>query len=137
MTGINKALLSEAGGAVHCFIADADVAAVAKQNGTTRARAAVDKAASLGKPLMFAVGNAPTALIRIRELIDEKKLDAKLVIAAAVGFVNVVEAKELFLDAPIPCIIACGRKGGSAVAAAVVNAILISAFRGSGLQIMA
>ncbi|MDR2097283.1 MAG: precorrin-8X methylmutase, partial [Spirochaetaceae bacterium] len=134
MSGINKTLLAEAGGAVHCFIADADVAEAAKNKGTTRARASVDKAAMLGKPLVFAVGNAPTALIRIRELIDEKKIDAKLVIAAAVGFVNVVEAKDLFLDAPLPCIIARGRKGGSAVAAAVVNAVLVSAFRENILQ---
>jgi precorrin-8X/cobalt-precorrin-8 methylmutase len=129
MAGINKSLLAESGGSVHCFIADADVAAAAKQNGITRSRASMDKAALLAKPFVFAIGNAPTALIRVRELIDEKKLDAKLVIAAAVGFVNVVEAKELFLDAPPPCIIARGRKGGSAVAAAIVNAVLVSAFR--------
>ncbi|MDR0663761.1 MAG: precorrin-8X methylmutase [Spirochaetaceae bacterium] len=135
MIGINKSLLSESGGAVHCFIADADVAAAAKRNGITRSRASMDKAALLAKPLVFAIGNAPTALIRIRELIDENKLDAKLVIAAAVGFVNVVEAKELFLDAPLPCIIARGRKGGSAVAAAIVNAVLVSAFRPAALQI--
>jgi precorrin-8X/cobalt-precorrin-8 methylmutase len=76
-----------------------------KTIGVTRAYASVDKAAALGKALMFAIGNAPTALIRIYELLNENKLDAKLVIAAPVGFVNVVEAKELFLEADIPCII--------------------------------
>ncbi|MDR1363881.1 MAG: precorrin-8X methylmutase [Spirochaetaceae bacterium] len=127
LTGINKAVFSKVGGdsaCVHCFIADADVAAAAERDGTTRAGASVDKAAALAKPLIFAIGNAPTALIRIHELLNENKLDARLVIAAPVGFVNVVEAKELFLDAGIPCIIARGRKGGSAVAASIVNALL-------------
>jgi precorrin-8X/cobalt-precorrin-8 methylmutase len=127
LTGINKTAFSKVSGnsaRVHCFMADDDVAAAAARDGTTRAAASVDKAASLGKPLIFAAGNAPTALIRIHELINKNILDAKLVIAAPVGFVNVVEAKELFLNAGIPCIIARGRKGGSAVAAAIVNALL-------------
>jgi precorrin-8X/cobalt-precorrin-8 methylmutase len=123
-SGINKAVLAESGGTVHCFMADADVAAAAKRDGMTRAAASVDKAAALAKPLVFAVGNAPTALYRIHDLLASGTLDAKLVIAAPVGFVNVVEAKELFLTSEIPCIIARGRKGGSAVAAAIVNALL-------------
>ena len=127
-TGINKALFSKTGGALHCFIADDDVAEEAARSGLTRASVSVDRAAALGKPLIFAAGNAPTALIRIHELLSENKLDVKFVIAAPVGFVNVVEAKELFLDAAIPCIIARGRKGGSAVAAAIVNALLKAAF---------
>ena len=126
--GINKTLFSKTGGALHCFMADADVAEEAARNGVTRASVSVDKAASLGKPLMFAIGNAPTALIRIHELLNKNRLDAKLVIAAPVGFVNVVEAKELFLNANLPCIITRGRKGGSAVAAAIVNALLKAAF---------
>ncbi|MDR3356902.1 MAG: precorrin-8X methylmutase [Spirochaetaceae bacterium] len=128
-SGINKKLFTKGGGALHCFIADADVAAAAARNGITRAGVSVDKAAALGRDLIFAVGNAPTALLRIHELLNENRLAAKLVIAAPVGFVNVVEAKELFLDAPLPCIIAQGRKGGSAVAAAIVNALLSAAFR--------
>jgi precorrin-8X/cobalt-precorrin-8 methylmutase len=124
MTGINKTVFAKSGGAVRCFIADGDVAEAAKQNGVTRATAAVDKAASLARPLIFAVGNAPTALLRIHELLNRGKLDAKLVIAVPVGFVNVAEAKDLFLTADIPCIIARGGKGGSAVAAAIVNALL-------------
>jgi precorrin-8X/cobalt-precorrin-8 methylmutase len=124
MTGINKAVLSKLGGRVHCFMADADVAETAKRNGVTRASASVDKAASLCRPLIFAAGNAPTALIRIHELLNEGALDVRLVIAVPVGFVNVVEAKDLFLDVNIPCIIARGRKGGSAVAASIVNALL-------------
>jgi precorrin-8X/cobalt-precorrin-8 methylmutase len=128
-TGINKTLFSKTGGALHCFMADADVAEAALQSGRTRASVSVDKAASLGKPLMFAVGNAPTALLRIHELLSEGRLDARLVIAAPVGFVNVVEAKELFLKSKLPCIVARGRKGGSAVAAAIVNALLKATFR--------
>jgi precorrin-8X/cobalt-precorrin-8 methylmutase len=92
--------------------------------GITRAQAAVDKAASLERPLIFAVGNAPTALLRINDLILEGKLEPKLIIGVPVGFVNVESAKELFLESPVPCIIARGRKGGSAVAAAIVNALL-------------
>jgi precorrin-8X/cobalt-precorrin-8 methylmutase len=123
-SGINKTVFAALGGAVHCFMADADVAAAAKRDGVTRATASVDKAAALAKPLVFAIGNAPTALLRIHDLLAEGALDARLVIAAPVGFVNVVEAKELFLTSDVPCIIARGRKGGSAVAAAIVNALL-------------
>lgn len=131
MAGINKDALAEYGGAVRCFISDDDVAAAARAEGVTRARAAVDKAASLNRPLVFAVGNAPTALLRINELVSSGKLAAKLVIAVPVGFVNVESAKELFLDSPVPCIIARGRKGGSAVGAAIVNALLYATLRDS------
>ncbi|MDR3146678.1 MAG: precorrin-8X methylmutase, partial [Treponema sp.] len=112
------------GGEAHCFISDDDVAASAKAQGVTRAQAAVDKALSLSKPLVFVVGNAPTALLRIHALVSSGALEPKLVIAVPVGFVNVEYSKELFLDSPISCIIARGRKGGSAVGAAIVNAIL-------------
>ena len=108
-------------------MADADVAAAAKQNGTTRAAAAVEKAAALGKDVIFAVGNAPTALVRIYELMAEQKLSPLLVIGVPVGFVNVVESKELILQTAVPHIIARGRKGGSNVAAAICNALLYQA----------
>ena len=124
MAGINKDALARYGGAVHCFISDDDVAAAAKTDGITRARAAVDKAAALPRPVIFVVGNAPTALLRINELVLSGKLNPPLIIGVPVGFVNVESAKELFLDSPIPCIIARGKKGGSAVAAAIVNALL-------------
>jgi precorrin-8X/cobalt-precorrin-8 methylmutase len=123
MAGINKNALAKYGGAVHCFISDDDVAEAARAEGVTRARAAVDKAASLSRPLVFVIGNAPTALLRINDLVLSGKLAAKLIIAVPVGFVNVESAKELFLDSPIPCIIARGRKGGSAVGAAIINAM--------------
>ena len=122
--GINKKNLAKYGGEVFCFIADEDVAAAAKANGSTRSAASMDKAASLGKPLIFAIGNAPTALVRICELIEEGKLDPKLVIGVPVGFVNVVQSKELLMQEPVPYIVARGRKGGSNVAACIVNALL-------------
>lgn len=99
-----------------------------KENGSTRAAAAVDKAAGeaarAGNDLIYAVGNAPTALIRLRELMDEGKVSPKLVIAVPVGFVNVVQAKELIIESGCLCIAARGRKGGSNVAACIVNALL-------------
>ncbi|WP_034446906.1 precorrin-8X methylmutase [Butyrivibrio sp. AE2032] len=124
LSGINKKKLAEYGGEVHCFMADEDVALNAKELGVTRATVSMDKAAELDAPLIFAIGNAPTALIRIHELIQEKKLDPVLIIGVPVGFVNVVEAKELILDGSTPYIVNRGRKGGSTVAAAICNSIL-------------
>jgi precorrin-8X/cobalt-precorrin-8 methylmutase len=84
----------------------------------------MEKAARLGEPVIFAIGNAPTALIRIRELMDAGELAPKLVIGVPVGFVNVVASKELIIASGAPCIVARGRKGGSNVAACIVNALL-------------
>ncbi len=125
--GIHKATLERFGGQVHCFMQDADVAQAAKEKGTTRASACIDKAAALGKPVIFAIGNAPTAMVRLYELIQEGKIAPQLVIGVPVGFVNVVESKELFLGGETPYIIARGRKGGSNVAAAICNALLYQA----------
>ncbi|MBS7007384.1 precorrin-8X methylmutase [Anaerostipes sp.] len=122
--GINKKKLAEYGGSVHCFMSDEDVAKKAEENGTTRAVASMDKAAELGERFIFAVGNAPTALIRLYELIKEGKLDPHLVIGVPVGFVNVVQSKELIMGAGVPYIVARGRKGGSSIAACIVNALL-------------
>ena len=124
MSGINKRVLAQFGGEVYNFMADMDVAAIAKKNGTTRAVACMDKAARMEKPLIFAIGNAPTALIRLYELIREGKITPELVIGVPVGFVNVEFAKQLIMQADIPCIVARGRKGGSNVAAAICNGIL-------------
>ena len=124
MSGINKKALAKHGGEALCFIGDADVAEAAKQNGTTRAVQAMEKAAGLQRPLIFAIGNAPTALIHIYEMISEGRLDPKLVIGVPVGFVNVVQSKELIMTADVPYIVARGRKGGSNVAAAICNALL-------------
>lgn len=122
--GINKSFLAELGGEVHCFMSDDDVAHSAKKNGTTRAEASMDKAAELGDNVIFAIGNAPTALIRLRELIDDRIIRPAAIIAVPVGFVNVVGAKELIIETDVPYIVAKGRKGGSNVAAAICNALL-------------
>ena len=127
--GINKTILSRLGGEVHCFMSDPDVAAEAKQRGITRAIVSMEKAASLQKPLIFAIGNAPTALICLKELIDAGKLNPALIIGVPVGFVNVVESKELILASSVPHIVARGRKGGSNIAAAICNAMLYQILR--------
>ena len=122
--GINKRKLQSFGGEVVCFIDDDRVRKAAEENGTTRAVAAMELASQLDKPLIFALGNAPTALIRLYELINEGKIAPKLVIGVPVGFVNVVQSKELIIQCKVPYIVARGRKGGSNVAAAIVNALL-------------
>ena len=127
--GINKTILGRLGGEVHCFMSDPDVAAEAKERGVTRATVSMERAAQLSKPCVFAIGNAPTALISLHELMEAGKLDPALIIGVPVGFVNVVESKELFLDSPVPHIIARGRKGGSNVAAAICNAMLYQIMR--------
>ena len=123
-SGINKRALENLGGQAYNFISDEDVAAIAKEKGCTRAAASIDKAANLNGPLIFAVGNAPTALIRLHELITEGKLKPALIIGVPVGFVNVVQSKELIMHADVPYIVAAGRKGGSNIAACIVNALL-------------
>lgn len=122
--GINKRSLGRYGGEVYCFMSDEDVAALAKEKKITRATASMDKALTLDKPLIFAIGNAPTALVRLYELIGEGKLSPELIIGAPVGFVNVVQSKELIMEMEVPCIVARGRKGGSNIAACIVNALL-------------
>jgi len=123
LAGISKPALAKLGCTARCYIADADVVAQAISEGTTRAEVAAKRAVEDGAEI-FVVGNAPTALIALDRLITENKIAPKLVIAVPVGFVNVVEAKELFLGNATPSIVAVGRKGGSNVAAAIVNALL-------------
>ena len=123
-SGINKKRLASFGGKVHCFMADDDIAAAAKENGTTRAAASMEKAARLGKDVIFAIGNAPTALVKLYELIKDKKINPIAIIGVPVGFVNVAVAKELIMTAGVPYIVARGRKGGSGVAAAICNAVI-------------
>ncbi|HAQ40978.1 MAG TPA: precorrin-8X methylmutase [Clostridiales bacterium] len=123
-SGINKAAAKRLGIHVHCFMADEDIAIKAKADKTTRAAKCMDKAAEMGEDFIIAVGNAPTALIRLKELIDEKKIKPRLIIAVPVGFVNVVESKEMIASLDIPYIAAMGRKGGSNIAAAICNALL-------------
>ena len=127
--GINKTILSKLGGQVHCFMSDPDVAEEAKARGITRAMVSMERAAKLDKPCIFAIGNAPTALISLHEQIQAGKLNPALIIGVPVGFVNVVESKELIIGSEVPHIVARGRKGGSNVAAAICNAMLYQIMR--------
>lgn len=122
--GINKAALHQLNGQAVCFMADPDIAARAKETRNTRAAACMEKAAELEGPVIIAVGNAPTALVRLDELIKEGKIRPALVIGVPVGFVNVVQSKEIIMKSGVPYIVAVGRKGGSNVAAAICNALL-------------
>lgn len=122
--GINKKVLARYGGEVFCFMSDEDVAEEAKKRSVTRAVVSMEKASRLDKDIIFAIGNAPTALIELYKLIKEERVKPKLVIGVPVGFVNVVQSKELIMQANVPYIVARGRKGGSNVAAAICNAIL-------------
>lgn len=117
--GINKKALARFGGNVFCFMSDEDVAEEAQKRGVTRAFVSMEKAAKLQQPLIFAIGNAPTALIGLAELIEANQIRPELIIAVPVGFVNVVAAKELIMQTNVPNITARGRKGGSNVAAAI------------------
>ena len=124
--GINKKALARYGGEVYCFMSDEDVAKSAKENGTTRAVASMEKAAAMGKDLIFAIGNAPTALVHLYEMIKDGRIHPRLVIGVPVGFVNVVQSKELIMETEVPYIVARGRNGGSNIAACICNALLYS-----------
>ncbi len=152
LAGINKKALAKHGGQAYCFMADEAVAAEAKERGLTRAAVSMEHAARLcqktGKPMIFAVGNAPTALIRLHEMMQLYELHRSqepeqlhkpeslrerkegngfwpdFIIGVPVGFVNVEAAKELILTSNVPYIVNRGRKGGSNVAAAICNALL-------------
>lgn len=123
-SGVNKRVLERFGGQAVCFISDEDVAKEAKERGVTRAAVSAERAAKLNDPVILAVGNAPTALVRACELMEEGAFAPALVIGVPVGFVNVVESKELLLTMPGEHIVARGRKGGSNIAAAICNALL-------------
>ena len=122
--GINKKVLARFGGEVYNFMSDEDVAKEAKERGCTRAAVCMEKAAKLDKKLIFAIGNAPTALIRLYEMIQDGQISPALIIGVPVGFVNVVQSKELIMETQIPYIVARGRKGGSNIAACICNALL-------------
>ena len=124
LAGINKAAAAKLGCKVHCFMSDPDVANEAEERGCTRAVVSMEKASRLEKPLVFVIGNAPTALLKLREMIDAGEISPLLVIGVPVGFVNVVESKSSIMETDVPYIVAKGRKGGSNVAAAIVNALM-------------
>ena len=130
LAGISKPGLLKLGASAFCYMAEKQIAERAKAQGTTRATAAMDYAAEQNPGAILAIGNAPTALLRISEQIGDG-LRPALVIAVPVGFVNVVESKEMVFaaceEAGVPCIAAMGRKGGSSIAAAICNALIYSA----------
>ncbi|AOT72383.1 precorrin-8X methylmutase [Geosporobacter ferrireducens] len=122
--GINKTKLGELGGDVHCYISDVDVAKRAKEKGITRAMVSMEKAIENEKNQIFVIGNAPTALFELKRFIEEKKIQPALVVGVPVGFVGAAESKEEFKHLNVPYIITRGRKGGSTVGAAIINALL-------------
>ncbi len=125
LAGINKKTASNYGVSVKCFMADEDVFREAEERGETRATVSMERASKINGPVILAIGNAPTALIKIYEMIKSEKFKPELIIGVPVGFVNVVEAKELIMSLEnIEYIVAKGRKGGSNVAAAICNALL-------------
>ena len=124
LAGINKKALAKFGGEAHCFMADEDTQLLAKQRNVTRAAVSMEKAAAIEKPVVFAIGNAPTALIKLYEMMGKPDWKPAFIIGVPVGFVNVEAAKELILKTNIPYIINRGRKGGSNIAAAICNAVL-------------
>ncbi|KAI3349876.1 precorrin-8X methylmutase [Clostridium botulinum] len=123
LNGINKMALAKTNSKVICYVNEPDVHIEAKEKCITRSMAAVEKACSDNVDI-FVFGNAPTALFKLKELIKEKKANPKLIIAVPVGFVGAAESKENLDELGIPYIRVKGRKGGSTVAAAIVNALL-------------
>ena len=126
LSGINKTRLAKLGGSAACYVADADVAAAAKEQGVTRSIIALRKGVTEGCNL-FLIGNAPTALYELLRLADRGEIDPALVVGVPVGFVGAVESKEALYSSELPNICCRGRKGGSAIAAAILNALMIQA----------
>lgn len=124
LSGINKRVLDKLGIRYECYIADPEVAEQAKIKGMTRSMAGIERAATIAGPKLFVIGNAPTAIFKLLELIEKGELEAAAVIGAPVGFVGAAESKEALFESDVPAIVARGRKGGSNVAAAIVNAML-------------
>ena len=124
LAGVNKKEQAKYGGEAHCFMAEEEVAKIAKERGVTRAAVSMEKAAQIEKPVIFTIGNAPTALIELYEMIQSGKYRPAFIIGVPVGFVNVEAAKDLILKTDVPYIINRGRKGGSNIAAAICNALL-------------
>lgn len=126
LSGINKNELARYGGKAYCFMADSEIAKIAKERGCTRASASMEHASKLFEKTIFVIGNAPTALVTLCEMMDRGEYTPDFVIGVPVGFVNVVQAKEMIISREMNYIVNRGRKGGSNVAAAIVNAILYS-----------
>lgn len=128
-TGIRTRDLETFGATAHCLMADPVIARQAELDGATRARVAVEAAVDDMAGGIYAVGNAPTALLRLIELIEQGRARPALVIGLPVGFVNAAESKAALLQINLPYITNLGRKGGSNVAAGVVNALILLALQ--------
>lgn len=126
LSGINKRKLDALGCEYKCLVADSEVADIAKEKGITRSMAAVEVAANTEGRKLFVLGNAPTALYKVMEMKNEGNLDVDAVVGVPVGFVGAAESKDELEKTNIPYIISKGRKGGSNLAAAIINAILYS-----------
>ena len=126
LSGVHKKTLEKLGGQVHCFMADEEIARIAKESGETRAYVSMRKASEMKKDVIFAIGNAPTALISLYEMIQSGEYKPAFVIGVPVGFVNVEVSKEMIMDTGVEYIVNRGRKGGSTIAAAICNALLYS-----------
>ncbi len=122
--GVNKERLGRYGSEIYTCVSDDDVIREAAARGVTRSIVGIEKAARDRNTKIFAIGNAPTALMTLKELIDKGETSPELVIGVPVGFVGAAESKEAIRDAGAPCIITRGRKGGSTVAVAIVNALI-------------
>ena len=127
--GISKKSCAALGVPVVCRMSAPEIAEEALSRGVTRAVVSMEHAVAETPEAIFAIGNAPTALIRLCELIDEGKAHPALVVGVPVGFVNVIESKERLARTNVPSIIAMGRKGGSTVASAILNALLYGIYR--------
>ena len=125
--GIRKSAILRFGGSRECLIDDPTVAHAARDSGCTRAMAAVDAAIPMMRKGIYVIGNAPTALLRLMELIRAGKAEPALVVGLPVGFVNAAESKAMLVEMDIPFISNVGRKGGSNVAASVINALIVLA----------
>ncbi len=123
-SGISKKLANDLGIKIECFVDSEEAYKMAKEKGITRSIAAVDKAALLTDKKVFVIGNAPTALFRIMELCQAGELDVAAVVGVPVGFVGAAESKDALWQTDIPSIISRGRKGGSTIGVAIVNAVL-------------
>ncbi len=129
LSGINKRSAEHLGISLHCFIADPSVAKEAKERGVTRAVVSMEYAARLNGPVIFAVGNAPTALLELYDMIQNGVYTPAFIIGVPVGFVNVEASKERIMSCPVPFIVNKGRKGGSNIAAAIVNSLMYDLYR--------
>jgi precorrin-8X/cobalt-precorrin-8 methylmutase len=127
LAGIRKKEIEQFGGSATCLITDPDVVATARKAGSTRAKAAAEAAADMMRGGIYVVGNAPTALFEVLRLMDTQQAAPALVVGLPVGFVNAAESKQALIEHNTPYITNVGRKGGSNIAACVINALIIQA----------